>query len=336
MFYVVTGAAGFIGANIVKALNQRGHVNILAVDNLRQADKFKNLAESEINDYLDKAEFRDCLAQGELDGQISAIFHQGACSDTMETDGRYMMDNNYRYSIQLLEHCQTEDIPFLYASSASVYGSGSVFKEVREHESPLNIYGYSKFLFDQYVRRRLVERHSQIVGFRYFNVYGPHENHKGPMSSVALQFFNQYMTQGYVQLFSGSGGYADGMQRRDFVSVEDVVKVNLYLLDHPEISGIFNLGTGVAESFNTVAVATINACRQAGGTTSLSLAELQDEQFVRYIPFPEVLVGKYQSFTQADIGALRGVGYQERFLDVTTGVTSYVQHLLSTSERRRI
>lgn len=335
MFYVVTGAAGFIGSNIVKALNQRGHTNILAVDNLSQADKFKNLVDSEISDYLDKTVFRDYLAQGELDGQISAIFHQGACSDTMETDGRYMMDNNYRYSMQLLEHCQTEDIPFLYASSASVYGSGSVFKEVREHESPLNIYGYSKFLFDQYVRQCLVERHSQIVGFRYFNVYGPHESHKGRMASVASQFFNQYTTQGYVQLFSGSGGYADGMQRRDFVSVEDVVKVNLYLLDHPEISGIFNLGTGAAESFNAVALATINACRQAGGAPALSLAELQDKQFIRYIPFPQVLVGKYQSYTQADIGALRAAGYQEQFLDVATGVTRYVQHLLSTSERRQ-
>lgn len=334
MFYVVTGAAGFIGANIVKALNARGHANILAVDNLSCADKFKNLVDSEISDYLDKAEFRDYLAQGELDGQITAIFHQGACSDTMETDGRYMMDNNYRYSMQLLDHCQSENVPFLYASSASVYGSGSIFKEIREHEAPLNVYGYSKFLFDQYVRQCLAERRSQIVGFRYFNVYGPHEDHKGRMASVALQFYNQYMAQGYVQLFSGSGGYDNGMQRRDFVSVEDVVKVNLYLLDHPEISGIFNLGTGVAESFNAVALATINTCLLSGGTRTQSLTELQEAQLIRYIPFPETLVGKYQSYTQADMGALRNVGYQEPFLDVAAGVTRYVQYLLSTTERR--
>lgn len=334
MFYVVTGAAGFIGANIIKGLNQRGCTQILAVDNLRQADKFKNLVGSDIADYLDKTEFRDCLIQGELDGQIRVIFHQGACSDTMESDGRYMMDNNYRYSVQLLDHCRSEGVPFLYASSASVYGSGNVFKEDKEHEAPLNVYGYSKYLFDQYARSCLSEPHTQIAGFRYFNVYGPLENHKGRMASVALQFYKQYRAEGYVKLFSGTGGYASGMQRRDFVSVEDVVKVNLYFLDHPHVSGIFNLGTGVAETFNDVALAVINACRCAENQETKTLAQLQSEAVIRYIPFPESLSGKYQSYTQADISALRSIGYEEPFLDVAQGVSRYIRYLASTEEWR--
>ncbi|PIU16699.1 MAG: ADP-glyceromanno-heptose 6-epimerase, partial [Gallionellales bacterium CG08_land_8_20_14_0_20_59_87] len=254
MYYVVTGAAGFIGSNLVKALNQRGETNIIAVDNLSKADKFRNLADCEIADYLDKEDFIESLIDGDFDGEIKAVLHEGACSDTMETDGRYMMQNNYRYTLALLDHCQDEEVPFLYASSASVYGGGGVFKESREYESPLNVYAYSKFLFDQVVRRRWDQRTAQIVGFRYFNVYGPREQHKGRMASVAYHFFNQYRADGCVKLFEGCDGYANGGQRRDFVSVEDVVKVNLYFLDHPEQSGIFNLGTGNAQSFNDVAV----------------------------------------------------------------------------------
>lgn len=331
MYYIVTGAAGFIGSNLVKALNQRGENNIIAVDHLKNADKFKNLVDCEIADYLDKDEFLGKLQEGYFDGLVSGVFHQGACSDTMETDGIYMMENNYQYTLELLNYCQNEEIPFFYASSASVYGGGGVFKESREYESPLNVYAYSKFLFDQIVRRRWHKRGAQVVGLRYFNVYGPREQHKGRMASVAYHFFNQYRAEGKVKLFEGCDGYANGGQLRDFVSIEDVVKVNMYFLDHPQQSGIFNLGTGQAQSFNDVAVATVNTLRQADGKAALSLAELHKQGIISYVPFPDALRGKYQSYTQADIGALRTAGYAEPFLTVEQGVAKYVEHLLKVA-----
>ncbi len=328
MYYVVTGAAGFIGSNIVKALNERGETNIIAVDNLKKADKFRNLTDCEIADYMDKEDFIERLQGGDFDGILSAVLHEGACSDTMETDGRYMMENNYRYSLEILNHCQDEEVPFLYASSASVYGGGGVFKESREYESPLNVYAYSKFLFDQMVRRRWANRTSQIAGFRYFNVYGQREQHKGRMASVAYHFFNQYRAEGYVKLFEGCDGYLNGGQLRDFVSVEDVVKVNMYFLDHPGKSGIFNLGTGKAQSFNDVAMATINTLRAAKGESALTLEQMHQQQLIRYIPFPDALRGKYQSYTQADITALRDAGYAEPLLTVEQGTARYVNYLL--------
>jgi ADP-L-glycero-D-manno-heptose 6-epimerase len=332
MYYVVTGAAGFIGSNLVKALNERGVTDIIAVDNLKKADKFLNLTDCEIADFMDKEDFIERVVGGDLDGEIAAVLHEGACSDTMETDGRYMMENNYRYSLELLNHCQSEEVPFLYASSASVYGGGGVFKESREFESPLNVYAYSKFLFDQVVRRRWAERTSQIVGFRYFNVYGQREQHKGRMASVAYHFFNQYRADGHVKLFEGCDGYANGGQLRDFVSVEDVVKVNMHFLDHPDKSGIFNLGTGTAQSFNDVAVATINTLRAANGESVLTLEQLLQQQIIRYIPFPDALRGKYQSFTQADMSAMRGAGYAEPFLTVEQGTANYVNYMLAKSK----
>ncbi len=328
MYYIVTGAAGFIGSNLVKALNARGENNIIAVDNLKSGDKFRNLVDCEIADFLDKEEFRSKIRDGFFDGLISAVLHQGACSDTMETDGRYMMDNNYQYTLELLNYCQSEEIPFLYASSASVYGGGGVFKESREFEAPLNVYAYSKFLFDQIMRRRWHKRGAQIVGLRYFNVYGPREQHKGRMASVAFHFFNQYRAEGRVKLFEGCDGYGNGAQLRDFVSIEDVVKVNLYFLDHPELSGIFNLGTGQAQSFNDVAVAAINTLRISEGKSALSLDEMRQQELISYIPFPDALRGKYQSYTQADIGALRKTGYAEPFLSVEQGVSRYVSQML--------
>jgi ADP-L-glycero-D-manno-heptose 6-epimerase len=332
MYYIVTGAAGFIGSNLVKALNQRGENNIIAVDHLKNADKFKNLVDCEIADYLDRDEFLGKLQEGYFDGLVSGVFHQGACSDTMETDGIYMMENNYQYTLELLNYCQNEEIPFFYASSASVYGGGGVFKESREYESPLNVYAYSKFLFDQIVRRRWHKRGAQVVGLRYFNVYGPREQHKGRMASVAYHFFNQYRADGKVKLFEGCDGYANGGQLRDFVSIEDVVKVNMYFLDHPQQSGIFNLGTGQAQSFNDVAVATVNTLRQSEGKSPLSLAELHKQGIISYVPFPDALRGKYQSYTQADIGALRNAGYAEPFLTVEQGVAKYVEHLLKAAD----
>lgn len=330
MTIVVTGAAGFIGSNIVKALNARGETDILAVDNLTKGDKFVNLVDCEISDYLDKEDFINLIGSGDFDGEIRAILHQGACSDTMNHDGKYMMENNYQYTLELFEFCQAESVPLLYASSAATYGKGTVFKEDRQYEGPLNVYGYSKFLFDQVLRRRMREGlTSQVAGFRYFNVYGPQEQHKGRMASVAFHNFNQYRETGKVKLFGGYDGYADGTQSRDFVSVEDVVKVNLYFLDNPDQSGIFNLGSGRAQPFNDVAVATVNACRRHEGKPALSLAELVQQGILEYIDFPEALKGKYQSFTQADIGKLREAGYQEPMLTVEQGVDRYVDWLMT-------
>jgi ADP-L-glycero-D-manno-heptose 6-epimerase len=333
-YIAVTGAAGFIGSNLVRALNRRGVANIVAVDNLTRADKFRNLVDCEIADYLDKHEFLDRVAAGQFDGALDAILHQGACSDTMETDGRYMMENNYRYSLALLEWAQDEEIPFIYASSASVYGGGRVFREAREHEAPLNVYGYSKFLFDQAVRRRMRDLTAQVAGFRYFNVYGPGEAHKGRMASVAWHFFNQCEAGGPVKLFEGCDGHADGEQRRDFVSVDDVVQVNLHFLDHPGESGIFNVGTGRAQSFNDVAVATVNAWRARRGMPTGTLDELRAQGAIQYIPFPDALRGKYQSYTEADVTALRRAGYEQPFLTVEEGVARYVAALAGPGAAR--
>lgn len=333
MYIVVTGAAGFIGSNIVKSLNERGESNILAVDNLSRADKFHNLADCEIADYLDKDHFRAALDAGSFDGDLAAILHQGACSDTMHTDGRYMMENNYRYSVDLLAYAQSESVPLIYASSAAVYGAGPVFKEDRENEHPLNVYGYSKFLFDQVVRRRWDENTAQVVGLRYFNVYGPREAHKERMASVAFHCYNQYRETGKVKLFEGSGNYAAGEQRRDFISVEDAVKVNLYFLDNPKKAGIFNCGTGASQTFNDVAVATVNALRAEAGENPLSLADLTRQGVIEYVPFHAGLKSKYQSFTEADLAELRSVGYDAPFFNVQTGVSRYVEWLIESGGR---
>jgi ADP-L-glycero-D-manno-heptose 6-epimerase len=322
MTYIVTGAAGFIGANLVKALNARGIKRVVAVDDLTHGDRFANLVDCEIDDYLDKEEFLAALSKkGSFNGTVTAVLHQGACSDTTESNGRYMMQNNYRYSRTLLDFCQAKGVSFIYASSAAVYGDLTTFRESPDCEKPLNVYGYSKCLFDQYVRR--CQYASQVVGLRYFNVYGPREQHKGRMASVAYHFFNQYQVAGKVRLFEGSGGYANGEQRRDFVSVEDVVKVNLYFLDNPLKTGIYNCGTGLAQSFNDVAVASINACRSGRGEAPLSLLQMQTQGIIEYIPFPQDLKGKYQSYTQADLTALRAAGYATPFLTVEQGVMRY-------------
>ncbi|HEX6794796.1 MAG TPA: ADP-glyceromanno-heptose 6-epimerase [Casimicrobiaceae bacterium] len=333
MYVVVTGAAGFIGSNLVRALNARGETGIIAVDNLTRGDKFRNLVDCSIADYVDQDDFLVRLADGDFDDDIGTIFHEGACSDTTQTDGRYMMRNNYRYSVALFEHCQDNDVRFLYASSAAVYGAGTVFREDGAHDVPLNVYGYSKSLFDAYVRRALPERTAQIAGFRYFNVYGPREAHKGRMASVALHFFDEYRRDGRVRLFEGSDGYANGEQRRDFIHVDDVVAAKLDFYDHAERSGIFNLGTGNAESFNAVAHATINACRRFDGQPPKTLEELVDEDVVTYVPMPEALHGKYQSFTQADLSRLRAAGYSAPMQGVAEGVRHYVESLISSAAR---
>jgi ADP-L-glycero-D-manno-heptose 6-epimerase len=321
MYWIVTGAAGFIGSRLIEGLNRRGITDVVAVDNLKHADKFANLARCEIADYVDQAHFIAGLERYE--GSVAAVFHQGACSDTMESDGRYMLENNYEYSKRLLAWCQEEEVPFIYASSASVYGPGPQFREERACEKPLNVYGYSKFLFDQYVRRLLERRSAQVAGLRYFNVYGPNEAHKGRMASVAFHAYQQLLASGRVKLFVGSGGYGNGEQRRDFVYVDDVVDVNLWLLDHPGVSGVFNCGTGRAQSFNELAGAVINAVQG----TRLSVADMAARGLIEYVPFPPGLLEKYQSFTQADLGRLRAAGYAREFRPVEPGVAAYVAEL---------
>lgn len=330
MTIIVTGAAGFIGSNIVRALNERGIRDIVAVDNFSRADKFRNLVQADIAHYLDKHEFIRMVRAHKFSGDdIEAVFHQGACSDTMCHDGVYMMDNNYQYTLDLLDWCQDERIRLIYASSAAVYGKGQVFREERELEAPLNVYGYSKFLFDQILRRRMEQGlGEQVVGLRYFNVYGRHEQHKGRMASVAFHHFHEYREHGRVTLFGAYDGYGNGEQSRDFISVEDVVKVNLFFFDRPEKTGIFNCGTGRSQPFNDLAAATVNACRVAEGKPAMSLQELVKEELIRYIPFPDSLKGKYQSFTEADISRLREAGYEEAFLDVDEGVSRYVHWMM--------
>ena len=323
---VVTGAAGFVGSNIVRGLNRRGHTNILAVDDLTDGDKFVNLVSGQIADYMHKDDFRRGVLEGFLPG-VRAVFHQGACSDTTERNGQFMMDNNYRVSLELFEYCQSHKIPFIYASSAAVYGAGPVYVEDLANERPLNVYGYSKFLFDQVVRARMGSLTAQVVGLRYFNVYGPQEQHKGRMASVAFHNMNQFLAEGYVRLFGGWDGYADGGQLRDFISVDDVVDVNLHFLEHSKVSGIFNCGTGRAQPFNDVASSVVNAMRGIQGKPALSLEELVKQGLLRYVEFPEDLKGRYQSYTQADVRALRQAGFTAPMRDVQKGVTQYVQAL---------
>ncbi|OSM04938.1 ADP-glyceromanno-heptose 6-epimerase [Magnetofaba australis] len=314
--YIVTGGAGFIGANIVAGLNARGITDILVVDNLERAEKFLNIRDLQIADFMDKREFRHHLETEFFTNMpVQAIFHEGACSDTMEYNGRYMMDNNFTYSKLLLDHAIRRGIPFIYASSAATYGASKAFEEKPENEMPLNVYGYSKLLFDQLVRRYLDQVESTVVGLRYFNVYGPREHqHKGKMASQAYQLYAQIKDHGYCELFEGTGGYANGEQSRDFISVDDVVDFNLFLADSAEpIKGVINLGTGLSRSFNAVAQAVID---------TLGTGE------IRYKPMPEVLLDKYQNYTCADMTHARAVsGYDKPFLSVEDGVKRYVQWL---------
>jgi ADP-L-glycero-D-manno-heptose 6-epimerase len=311
--HIITGGAGFIGSNLVRLLGDKTGDDIVVVDDLSDGHKFVNIADLQVADYLDVDEFATLLESdpGYMKN-VQSVLHQGAGSTTTEWDGRYMMSNNFGYSKNLLHHCLANNIPYLYASSAAVYGGAKVFAEFPENELPLNVYGYSKLLFDQYVRRISLKAGQQVVGLRYFNVYGSREQHNGSMASVAFHFNNQINDDGEVRLFEGSDGYADGEQRRDFVFVDDVCEINLWFLEHRDVSGIFNAGTGKAQSFNDVADAVV-AWHGKGTKT--------------YIPFPDHLKGAYQSFTEADLTQLRAAGYNREFHDVASGVASYLDTL---------
>ena len=331
---VVTGAAGFIGSNIIKGLNARGITDVIAVDDLIQGDKFLNLAKLQIADYVDADTFYDEFAAGHY-GQVEAVFHEGACSDTMEQNGKYMMANNYTLSCHLFHACQKRGVRLLYASSAATYGGSDTFREDPAFEAPLNVYGYSKLLFDQRMRRECghdfqrakAGKTHQVVGFRYFNVYGPHEQHKGRMASVAYHQYHQFLKEGKVKLFGEYGGYAPGAQMRDFVFIDDVVAVNLWFFDHPAHSGIFNLGSGHAQPFNDVASSVVNTMRALRSEAALDLPAIAAQGLVEYIPFPEALCGRYQCYTQADLSALRAIGCDHSFANVQTGVAQYVKWL---------
>jgi len=308
---VVTGGAGMIGSNIVAALNAAGHSEILVVDDLTDGTKFRNLADLAIEDYQDKDEFL-ALVEREAIGPVEAIFHQGACSTTTEWNGKFMMEVNYAYSKKLLHFCLNRRIPFLFASSAAVYGGGCEFREEPELERPLNVYGYSKKLFDDYIRAKVFPtEHSPVVGLRYFNVYGPREAHKGTMASVAFHLFNQVERGENPKLFGAYDGYGPGEQSRDFIHVGDVADVNLWLWNRG-ISGLFNCGTGKAQPFRTIAETVIAALGKGD---------------IEYVDFPGHLKGRYQSFTQADMTRLRAAGYNGAFRDVETGTRDYVAWL---------
>jgi len=311
---VVTGATGFIGAHLARELANRGAGPILAVDDLTDGTKFRNVVDVDLSGYLDKADF---LARIEADrlahASVRAVFHLGACSDTTEWDGRRMMADNYTYSVAVYEWCRRHSIPLVYASSAAVYGGNARFTEVRENEAPLNVYGYSKVLFDRYVRERADGVRSPVVGLRYFNVYGPGETHKGRMASVMFHFARQLERTGVVRLFEGSGGYGNGEQRRDFVYVEDVARVTAWFLDRPEVSGIFNVGTGAARSFNDVARLIVDWFGRGQ---------------VEYIPFPEDLLAAYQHFTEADLTLLHRAGCDVPLRPIEEGVPAYLDRLV--------
>jgi len=321
--FIVTGGAGFIGSNIVKSLNNRGIDDILVVDNLENTEKIKNLSDLKIVNYMDKAEFFDFMLSAKTIGKVDAVFHEGACSDTMATDGKYVLQNNFTYSKMLLDFCQRHNAQFIYASSASVYGAGTTFVESPKYESALNAYAWSKLLFDCYIRN-LDNITVQCCGLRYFNVYGPRELHKGRMASVAWHFRNQLKEFGSVKLFCGTDGYANGQQLRDFVYVDDVVNVNMFLLDNPQINGIFNVGTGRCQSFNDVALAGINYNRRKSGESSVTLEDAVSADQISYIPMPVALEGKYQSYTRADLENLRNTGYDREFDNVDQGVDKYM------------
>ncbi|AMA64724.1 ADP-L-glycero-D-manno-heptose-6-epimerase [Candidatus Arsenophonus lipoptenae] len=310
---IVTGGAGFIGSNIIKSLNNIGRSDIIVVDNLKKNDKFINLIDLDIADYLDKEEFIKRIISDDNIGNIDVIFHEGACTSTIECNGKYIMNNNYQYSKELLNYCIKRHIAFLYASSAAIYGNRyNNFIEDQKYEKPLNIYGYSKFLFDQYVRKVLPNITSQVSGFRYFNVYGPRENHKRNMASIIFHLNNQIINRQHPKLFIGSKKF-----KRDFIHISDVVSINLWFWQN-KISGIFNCGSGKASSFKSV-------------VDEIKHFHLDKNISIEYVAFPDKLKKSYQKFTEADLTKLKSVGYDKPFKTLKDGIYDYMRLLNSNS-----
>jgi ADP-L-glycero-D-manno-heptose 6-epimerase len=301
---VVTGGAGFIGSNLVRGLNKLGYKNIIIADSFSVIEKYQYVKDLEFDELIHKDELIDDLHKR---SDIEVIFHQGACSSTTETDGAYLIKNNYSYSVTLLDYAIKYSIPFLYASSASVYGNGeNGFYEKRECENPLNLYAYSKWLFDEHVRKLLKwYTASPVIGTRYFNVYGYNENHKGRMASVIHKFYDEIIATRKISLFEGSEKIL-----RDFVFSEDIVKMNLFLLNKG-VSGIYNCGTGKARSFMDIAL-----CYQTHFTNSQ----------IEITPFPKDLAGKYQYFTEASLSNLLDIGYSNEYTDLYAGIKLFIDY----------
>ena len=318
---VITGGSGFIGSNLLKFLNENQNDEILIVDELdTYVKKFENLKDLKYLDCIDKDLFLHHIQNNSslYNGKIEIIYHLGACSKTTEPDRDYIMNTNLSYSKGLLEYSANNAIPLIYASSASVYGEGKEFIENSKYESYLNHYAESKLLFDNYYRENMSKINSQVVGLRYFNVFGPREHHKEGMSSVIYHFFNQRKTDGEIKLFKGSHGYKDGEQRRDFIHVDDTVKVKNWFKENPHISGIYNVGTGVSRTFNDIANCVLDYYKHHKPNASMS-----------YIDFPDGLEEQYQAFTEADINLLRSKGYNKNFTSLEEGVKSYLDWLSS-------
>tara|TARA_Y100000588_G_C14129480_1_gene870940 strand:- start:280 stop:1221 length:942 start_codon:yes stop_codon:yes gene_type:complete len=311
--YIVTGGCGFIGSNLVKRLNEIGINDIIVVDDIQGNEKFLNIVDCDIYDLFDKSYFLSLIESGSLDLQIDTIFHQGACSDTMETDGVYMMKNNYSYSKSVLTYAMRQSIPLIYASSGAVYGNN---KSSDDNESPLNIYGFSKVMFDRYVRRNWSNFETTVVGLRYFNVYGPNEEHKGAMASMIHKGYKALKHTGEIKLFEGTNGFANGDQRRDFVYVDDVTSINLFFADNVTTKGIYDVGTGTSRSFNDMAD---------------SLIKIMNYGNIKYVPFPEELRNKYQSHTEANIEGLKNVGYNSEFIQLEQGIETYCKNLANNN-----
>ena len=315
--FIVTGGAGFIGSNLVRALNDRGETDILVVDHLNHPAKQRNLERLSFREFSGKEEFRARLKEGRLP-QVSCVFHLGACSSTTEMNEAYINDNNYLYTRELCEWSLRTGARFVYASSAATYGDGSLgysdADEVTPSLKPLNPYGRSKQMFDLWaLETGALEK---IAGLKYFNVYGPWEDHKENMRSVAHKAYGQLMREGRITLFkSHCPEYQDGKQERDFIHVSDAVAVTLFFYDHPEVCGLFNCGTGKERTWIDLATAVFSA------------AELPPR--IEFIDMPEAIRDKYQNHTCADLTKLRAAGFQAPFLSVEEGVLRYVREYLA-------
>jgi len=314
--FIVTGAAGFIGSNLVAALNARGDSDILAVDELGTDEKWKNLVGLDFQDYWEKDDFLFALRNDSL-GKVDTVFHLGANSSTTEKNASHLVENNYRFTRELCEWCMHHDVRFIYASSAATYGDGSLgysdSDDVTPTLKPLNMYGYSKQMFDLWAMRHgLFDR---IAGLKYFNVYGPREDHKGDMRSVINKAYHQILETGEVRLFkSYKSEYNDGEQVRDFVYVKDAVAATLFFYERSDVGGLFNCGTGMARTWNDLVKSTFKAMGR--------------EPKITYIDMPEALRLKYQYRTEADMIKLRDAGYEEPFTSLEDGVADYVKNRL--------
>ncbi|KAJ5950284.1 uncharacterized protein N7479_008697 [Penicillium vulpinum] len=311
---VVTGGAGFVGSNIIKELNSRGVTNVVVVDDLTDGTKFRNLVDCKVADYIDATVFRDAIRTKTFPHRPRVIFHYGAISSITETNGKKMLDANFTYSKELFHWCKDQGVRFIYGSSAAVYGNKTTFTEGDRLEAPLNVYGYSKMLFDQYVVKNTDPRCPQVAGLRLFNVYGPGEQNRETSPSIVYQFYEKRKAFKAIELFGEYAGVEAGQQKRDFVYVQDVARLNCWFLDHPEINGIYNVGTGVASSFHEVATAVAS---HFGNT----------EGYIKFIPFPAELKGRYQSYTCADIAKLRRAGSVLRFRTIKEGIKDYMEWL---------